>query len=124
MHVDKDLFGGKSKMYCPETCCILPKSINTYLTNCKKHYFEGQNAENTLPLGISYGEYRKKYFGTIQLAASGATTKLSYWETAEEAFAEYKQMKQADLILLALKYKDKIPDFIYKRLIAIDIKPY
>ena len=29
-------------MYSPENCCILPQGLNTLLTNCKKHYFEGQ----------------------------------------------------------------------------------
>ena len=50
--------------------------------------------------------------------------KLSEWDTPEEAFEEYKAVKQADILTVAVKYKDKIPDYIYKQLLKIEVKPY
>ena len=45
-------------------------------------------------------------------------------DTPEEAFAEYKVMKQADILIVAAKYKEKIPQYIYKKLLTIEVKPY
>lgn len=125
MAVDKDLFGKDAKVYSPENCCILPQGLNTLLSNSKKHYFEGENPNNTLPLGIRYNRRNKKYYGMIMLTGSGdKSIALSEWDTAEEAFAEYKLVKEADFILTAAQYKNKIPEYIYKELIKVEIKPY
>lgn len=37
MAVDKDLLVPGNKVYSPETCCILPQTLNTMLSNCIKH---------------------------------------------------------------------------------------
>lgn len=65
MHVDKDLFGEGSDMYHPDFCCILPQGLNTLLTNCKKHYKEGETSDNVLPLGVRYNGRTGKYSSTI-----------------------------------------------------------
>lgn len=126
MDVDKDLFGGDAKIYSPETCCILPKSLNAILTNCKKHYHEEQklNEENTLPFGVKYNGKKKKYYSNIVFTGTEKIIKLSEWDTAEEAFKEYKTMKQADMLIVAARYKNRIPDYIYHKLLEVEIKPY
>lgn len=124
MDVDKDLFGDGSGMYCPDFCCILPKGLNTLLANSKKHYKEGQTKDNVLPLGVRYSSKTNKYYGEIQFTGSEECRKLSEWDTAEEAFAEYKVMKQADIMTVVAKYKDKIPEYIYKKFFTVDVKPY
>lgn len=43
------------------------------------------------------------------------TIRLSEWDTAEDAFAEYKIMKQADILMVVARYKESIPDYIYDR---------
>lgn len=124
MDVDKDLFGDGSGMYCPDFCCILPKGLNTLLANSKKHYKEGQTEDNTLPLGVRYSRKTNKYYGEIQFTGTERAMSLSEWDTAEEAFAEYKVMKQADIMTVVARYKDKIPEYIYKRFFTVDVKPY
>lgn len=124
MAVDKDLFGNGSKIYSPETCCILPQGLNTLLTNSKKSYNVGESPENTLPFGVRYSGKRKKYYGEITFTGTGKAITLSEWDTPEEAFAEYKVMKQADILLVAAKYKESIPEYIYKALLTIEVKPY
>ena len=49
---------------------------------------------------------------------------MSDWDTKEEAFAEYKVMKQADILMVAAQYKDKIPDYIYDALLKVKVEPY
>lgn len=124
MSVDKDLFGNGSKMYHPDCCCILPQALNNLLVNCKKHYSEGQTEENTLPLGVYYSSKKKKYYSVITFFGTEKPRKLSEWDTPEEAFEEYRAVKQADILTVAVKYKEKIPDYIYKQLLKIEVKPY
>lgn len=124
MSVDKDLFGNGSNMYHPGNCCVLPQGLNNLLVNCKKAYSEGQTEENTLPLGVYYSGKKKKYYSVITFSGTEEPRKLSEWDTPEEAFAEYKAMKQADILIVAAKYKDKIPDYIYKALLKVEVKPY
>lgn len=124
MDVDKDLFGDGSGMYHPDFCCILPKGLNTLLANSKKHYKEGQTPENVLPLGVRYNSKTNKYYGEIQFSGTEKAKPLSEWDTPEEAFAEYKMMKQADILRVAAKYKEKVPEYIYKALLKVDVEPY
>lgn len=124
MDVDKDLFGDGSGMYHKDFCCILPKSLNTLLANSKKHYEEGQTPENVLPLGVRYNSKTNKYHAEIQFTGAKVAIPLSEWDTAEEAFAEYKVMKKADILKVVAEYKARIPEYIYKKFLEVEIKPY
>ncbi len=124
MDVDKDLFGDGSDMYHPDFCCILPKGLNTLLANSKKHYKEGQTSENTLPLGVRYNSKNNTYYGEITFTGEERVIQLSEWATPEEAFAEYKIMKQADILLVVAKYKESIPDYIYDRFLKVKVEMY
>lgn len=124
MNVDKDLFGDGSGMYHEDFCCLLPKGLNTLLANSKKHYKEGETPENTLPLGVRYNSKKKKYYAEITFTGDDRITPLSEWDTAEEAFAEYKMMKQADILMVVARYKKDIPDYIYNKFLTIEVKPY
>lgn len=122
--VDKDLFGDGSGMYHEDFCCLLPKGLNTLLANSKKHYKEGQTPDNTLPLGVRYNGKSGKYYAEIQFTGIEKAITLSEWDTPEEAFAEYKIMKQADILLVVARYKEHIPDYIYDRFLKVEVKPY
>ena len=111
-------------MYHEDFCCILPKGLNTLLANSKKHYEEGQTSENSLPLGVRYNSKANKYYGEITFTGAERPITLSEWDTPEEAFAEYKMMKQADILLVVAKYKESIPDYIYDRFLTVEVKPY
>ncbi len=124
MDVDKDLFGDGSGMYHPDFCCILPKGLNTMLANSKKHYFEGKTEENSLPLGVKYNSKLNKYYGEITFTGAERPIPLSCYDTPEEAFAEYKVMKKADILMIAAKYKESIPDYIYDALLKVEVQPY
>jgi len=48
------LFPG-NKEYAPDKCCILPQTLNTMLSNCKKHRLpKWKSAKMDLPLGVRY----------------------------------------------------------------------
>lgn len=125
MAVDKDLLCPGNKEYAPDKCCIIPQTINAALSNCKKHTLPAwRNPKVILPLGVRYDEAMKKYYGEIKPYGHDEIIKLSYKDTPEEAFEEYKKFKQADLLILAVKYKSKIPKNVYEAMLKVDVKPY
>lgn len=69
MAIDKDLLFPGNKKYASDKCCIIPQTLNTMLSNCKKH-------------------------------------------------------KQADILIMADKYKNKVPKKVYDALLRFEIKPY
>ena len=125
MAVDKDLLFPGNKEYAPDKCCILPQTLNTMLSNCKKHRTgKWRNAKMDLPLGVRYDSRTKMYYGVIKPYGHDETIRLSYWKTPEEAFEEYKRHKQADILIMADKYKNKVPKKVYDALLRYEVKPY
>ena len=124
MDVDKDLFGDGSGMYHEKFCCILPKGLNTLLANAKKHYKEGETPDNVLPLGVRYNSKTGKYTSEITFTGAERPIPLSEWDTAEEAFEEYRVLKKADILIVAAKYQQRIPADIYDALLKVEVKPY
>ena len=47
-----------------------------------------------------------------------------YWDTEDEAFQEYKLFKESEIRILALRYRDRIPDRLFDALIKYEVRPY
>lgn len=124
--VDKDLLFPGNKEYSPSKCCLLPASLNTLLSNYKKHYYREDTIlsrkNNNLPLGVRYDINREKYYGQIKIDDNLIT--LGYKDTKEEAFEDYKRHKEAYIVVIADRYKDKIPKKIYDALLKVRVEPY
>ncbi|WP_313182786.1 hypothetical protein [Lacrimispora sp.] len=100
---------------------------NTMLANCKKKHVnrsKWSEPKENLPLGVRYNDSMKKYYGEIKLCGTNNVIKLSYWDTPEEAFEEYQKIKQADVLLMAAKYKNKVRKHIYDALLKVKVKAY
>ena len=125
MAVDKDLLFPGNKEYSPKKCCIMPQTLNTMLSNCKKHRTgKWKTAKMDLPLGVRYDNKLNMYYGEIRPYGHDEVIRLSYWETPEEAFEEYKRHKQADILIMADKYKNKVPKKVYDALLRFEVRPY
>ena len=124
MAVDKDLLFPGNKEYAPDKCCIIPQVLNTMLSNCKKHKSKSKFARNDLPLGVRCDSRVKMYYGEIRPYGHDEVIRLSYWDTPEEVFEEYKKHKQADILIMADKYKNKVPKKVYDALLRFEVKPY
>ncbi len=125
MAVDKDLLCRGNKEYAPDKCCLLSQTINSALGSATKK----RSSCKSLPLkkyavGVDYDRMREKFYAKIQPFGHDKDYKLHYWDTEEEAFQEYKLFKESDIRILALKYKDKIPDYIFDALIKYEVRPY
>ena len=125
MAVDKDLLFSGNKEYTPNKCCIIPQTLNTMLSNCKKHKLpKWKVARMELPLGVRYDSGMEMYYGEIKPCGHDEVVRLSYWNTPEEAFEEYKRHKQADILIMADKYKNKVTKKVYDALLRYEVKPY
>lgn len=129
MAVDKDLLFPGNKEYAPDKCCIIPQTLNTMLSNCKKHRStcrlgKWRKPKMELPLGVRYDSNMQMYYGEIKPYGHDEVIRLSYWDTPEEAFEEYKRHKQADILIMADKYKNKVPKKVYDALLRFEVKPY
>lgn len=113
--IDKDL-SGKS-FYSPETCCFLPKSINSALTI-------NRGFKRELPVGVSLRKDCKGYISSITLF--GKRKHLGVFETEQSAFEVYKVSRKNHLVKLgkdALS-KGQITEDIFDKIKNIEIVPY
>lgn len=124
MMVDKDLLCRGNKEYAPDKCCILPQVLNSALASATKRIHGVSSSTLKLPIGVRYDECRKKYYASITPFKHDETIKLSYWDTPEEAFQEYKKIKEAEILILAVRYKNKIPSYIYDALTKYEVRPF
>ena len=75
-------------------------------------------------IGVDYDKARDKFFARITPFGHDKQVILHYWNTAEEAFQEYKLFKESELRILAIRYKDKIPERLFDALIKYEVLPY
>ena len=124
MAVDKDLLYPGNKEYAPDKCCLLPQTLNTMLSNCRKHKMPKWRSGKNLPLGVRYDSSMEMYYGEIKPCGHDEVIRLGYWNTPEQAFEEYKRFKQADILMMAARYKSSIPKHVYEALLRVEVKPY
>lgn len=125
MAVDKDLLYRGNKEYAPDKCCLLPETINSALASAtKRRNFHKSKNEKTYPIGVAYNATKEKYYARITPFGHDKQVILHYWDTAEEAFQEYKLFKESEIRILAVRYRDKIPEKLFDALIKYEVLPY
>lgn len=113
MFLDKDILFKGNKIYGPDTCCFVPKSINNLFTL-------RQNKRTNLPLGVKkVNNKTNPYVATINKNNKKIT--IGYFKTIEEAFYAYKQEKESHIKEIAEEYSLFIPDILYQSLISWEI---
>lgn len=100
MHLDKDIKYAGNKLYSPETCIIVPQSINEIF-----HISGRKNKDKDLPYTIkrtSRGKYSVSYKGNT----------LGKYDTIEECVDIYMRAKRKHIKAKVEEMKDEIPDEI------------
>lgn len=105
--LDKDLFSNGVKIYSPNTCCFLPHELN-YMFRKYTH------RHRDLPTGVYESNGR---FNSI-LYTQDCTSKRSF-STVNEALAMYKKARKEKIHYLAEKYKDKLEERVYLKLLQM-----
>lgn len=85
--VDKDFLFPNERVYGPDTCVLLPPSINGL--------FGGMKKGRVFPLGVSYKEANKKY--QAQIYSGGKKVYLGLFSSPEEGHKEWQTRKIEDL---------------------------
>lgn len=104
--IDKDILVKRNKVYSPETCCLVPNSVNVLFT--KRDNFRGD-----LPIGVC--KYKDKFRAQCQNPFSGEKEYLGLYETPKQAFKTYKTYKE-DLIKKVAEdeyFRDNISEHCY-----------
>lgn len=103
--LDKDILVKGNKVYSPATCCFVPQRINTA-------FIKREALRGNLPIGVTTNG--NKYIA--QLSKYGRMIRSKTLGTIQEAFLEYKNMKENYLKELADKYKDQLDPRVYEAL--------
>lgn len=88
--VDKDILVKGNKIYSPETSCLMPPNINLLFTKCDK-------SRSDLPIGVV--KHRNKY--RARVSRNGKQINFPVKDTIEEAFADYKKLKEENIKKIA-----------------------
>ena len=113
LDLDKDILFKGNKVYSPETCCFVPHAINTLFLNSKKN-------RGDFPIGVSLDKDKKKF--CAEMSFMGRQIKLGTFDTAESAFARYKEYKEDFIRDLAEQYREQIPDKVYDAMMSWKIE--
>lgn len=104
--VDKDILVKGNRVYGPDTCVLVPITLNCIFV--KNDALRGE-----LPIGVFYqDDCRYKYEALIRRHSKQYS--LGHFETPEEAFAAYKIAKEEHLKEVADWYKEHYPKFPQK----------
>lgn len=111
--LDKDLLFSNNTIYSPETCCLLPNSLNVAI-NTTTSYGDG-----SLPQGVNLKKSSGKYGAAY--SNKGVTKHLGYFKDKHEAFKVYREAKTNYIKLLAEEYKDVISPQAYEALLKYEV---
>lgn len=109
-HLDKDILVKGNREYAPDKCCFVPNEINSLFTHKK--------SEKSLPCGVSKTE---EGFVACIIVGNKYKTKKGF-ETQEDAFMWYKEMKEKHIKRVAKKWRDKIDPKVYKAMYEYQVE--
>lgn len=97
LHIDKDIKSKESKVYSPETCILIPQSINEVI---RENYRNSDNAD--LPVTIK--RYGKKYQVKFRRENLGS------YDTVDECLCKYNDRKLNYIKELVDSYGNLLPN--------------
>ena len=112
-HLDKDLLFIGNKTYSETACVFVPHEINLFFN-------EHGNARGDCPVGVYFNKRAGKFQAYCNV--NGKQQHLGRFNTPEEAFAVYKQFKEALCKQLALKWQHEIDTRLFKAMRNWEVK--
>ena len=109
--IDKDFMGVKDKRYSPQTCILIPKTLNLALINSLR---EKPRVDENKDLPIGVEKHNNKYMSRISVGRNSIS--LGSYSTIAEAKISYQQAKKEYLLSLISKYKDIMPTNLYEKI--------
>lgn len=109
--LDKDILVKGNKVYSEDACVFVPQEINNILTY-KKSTNKGLSASVALQKSGRY---------SVSFRKDRITQNLGRFDTPEEAFQAYKQVKESYIKEVAEKWKENIDPKVYEALINYQV---
>ena len=106
--LDKDILVKGNRVYNEDVCVFVPQEVNLLFTKRDK-------SRGEYPIGVSFHKSRGMLTATLN------NKYLGYFNTAEQAFQVYKTAKEAYIIEVANKWKDKIDPKVYEALMNYEV---
>ena len=110
--LDKDLLCKGNKVYSPETCCFVPKEINSLVLSSNRR-------RGKYPIGVS--KSKNRFIAALSINGSGSQV-LGSFISPEEAFQAYKVAKEHNIKCVADRYKSEISRKLYEALYKYEIE--
>lgn len=112
MCLDKDILIKGNKIYSSETCVFVPKRINNLFT-------KRQNDRGKYCIGVTYHKRLGRFIARCNILNGRAH--IGCYDTEIEAFNAYKIFKETYIKSIAEKYKNKIPEKLYKAMMEYEV---
>ena len=109
--LDKDLILKGNKTYSEDTCLFLPRTLNALLISRKAD-------RGNFPIGVS--AVKGKFIASC--SKGKASRRIALFDTPEEAFHAYKQVKEAFVKSQAEKWKALIDPRAFAALMAYEVE--
>lgn len=110
--LDKDILVKGNKLYSRDTCCFIPSEVNNLLT-------KRDNDRGEWPVGVSFHKSSGKF--RAYLSINGKKKFLGLFATPEEAFQAYKAAKEAQIKVVANKWKHLLDERVYLALMSYEV---
>lgn len=111
--LDKDLLVRGNKLYSEDTCCFVPRRINSLLVKSDK-------LRGDCLIGTYYNNFSKKYLAQCN-NGTGKQKYLGSFNTPQEAFQAYKTYKEALIKEVANEYKEMLDSRVYEALMNYEV---
>lgn len=97
--LDKDIIFAGNKIYSPETCCFVSRSLNAFLV-------DSASSRSNFPLGAVWFEQTQRFVAKCKNPFTGKADHLGYFDDPAEAHAAWRKRKHE----LACRYAEQETD--------------
>lgn len=109
-YLDKDILLKGNTIYSEYVCCFVPIEISNLLVNSIRH----NKIKNPLPVGITFSD--NGFISSCSLSNGNKSQK--WFKDLNQAFENYKSVKESVILKVAEEFKTKIPLNVYNALIS------
>lgn len=117
--IDKDILNPENRIYSPQTCCLVPNSINEVFKDFRNY------KHDDLPIGVTRRTDSKSIRYRARTTSVNEFGDVVYvnktFDNIFDAFMFYKENKEKYIKYLAEKYKNVLPVEVYLKLIEFKV---
>ena len=110
--LDKDILVKGNKLYSEDTCCFVPREINSL-------FALSGNSRGLNPIGVQFNLEGENY--SARVSRDGKHCHIGTYETKEDAFLWYKEAKELHIKSVAKRWFGKIDQNVFNALMTYEV---